>query len=98
MHDEHEIRALFEADARALRASAPIPPPAWRVLQIARADTARRMARRLRWTWRIAGLAFLAGAIPIALHDPRALPALIAPVLLGALACWRDEPGAPARR
>ena len=56
---------------------------------------AHRMARRLRWTWRIATLVFVAGAIPIVLHDPRALPGLVAPLLLGAFACWRDEPGVP---
>ena len=88
-----DVQALFEADAKRLRAIAPNPPPPWRIVQAARANAARRMARRLRWTWRIATLVIVAGAVPIVLHDPRALPGLVAPLLLGALACWRDEPG-----
>jgi hypothetical protein len=97
MHDDKDIAALFEADAHRLRAAAPTPPPAWRIVQAARAQAAHRIARKLRWTWRIATLVFVAGAIPIVLHDPRALPGLVAPLLLGALACWRDEPGVPER-
>jgi hypothetical protein len=92
MHDDDFV-ALFEEDARRLRAAAPTPPPAWRIVQASRARAASRMARRLRWAWRIAALLFVAGAIPIVLHDPRALPGLVAPLLLGAFACWRDEPG-----
>lgn len=91
MHDD--LQAMFEADARHLRAIAPSPPPPWRIAQAARANAARRMARRLRWTWRVATLVVVAGAIPVVMHDPRALPGLVAPLLLGALACWRDEPG-----
>ncbi|UHQ20568.1 hypothetical protein LVB87_05280 [Lysobacter sp. KIS68-7] len=91
MHDE--LQTLFDADARALRASAPPMSPAWRIAQIARERAARRMARRVRWMWRIALGAFIAGALPLAAHDPRALPALVLPLLLGALPCWRDEPG-----
>ncbi|KGQ20151.1 hypothetical protein LF41_2105 [Lysobacter dokdonensis DS-58] len=86
---------MFEADARALRTSAPTPPPPWRIAQAARARAARRLARRVRWLWRIATIAFVAAAIPVVLHDPRTLPGLVAPLLLGALACWRDEPGVP---
>ena len=97
MHDDKDIAALFEADARRLRTTAPTPPPVWRIVQAARARAAHRMARRLRWTWRIATLVVVAAAIPIALHDPRALPGLVAPLLLGGLACWRDEPGVPER-
>ena len=92
------LQELFEADARQLRAIAPSPPPAWRIAQAARANAARRMAMRLRWAWRIATLAFVAAATPLVLQDPRALPGLVAPLLLGALACWRDEPGAIQRR
>ena len=58
-----------------------------------RARAAQRMARRLRWAWRIAAILFGAGAIPLAWHDPRALSGLLVPLLLGGLACWRDEPG-----
>ena len=97
MHDDKDIAALFAADARRLRATTPVPPPAWRIVQAARARAAHRMARRLRWTWRIATLVFVAATIPIAVHDPRVLPGLVAPLLLGALACWRDEPGVPER-
>ena len=88
-----ELESLFEADARALRAAAPAPPPPWRIHQLARARAAARMARTLRWTWRLATLAFIAAAIPLALHDPRMLPGLAAPIVLGAFLCWRDEPG-----
>lgn len=88
-----ELQALFEADAQQLRARAPSPPPAWRVVQAARANAARRMAHRLRWTWRIALFVLVVSAVPLVLHDPRALPGLVAPLLLGALFCWRDEPG-----
>ena len=38
-----ELQALFEADAQQLRAKAPSPPPAWRIVQAARANAARRM-------------------------------------------------------
>jgi len=93
-----ELQALFEADAQRMRANAPVPPPAWRIVQAARANAARRMANRLRWAWRIATAAFVAGAIPLAMHDPRVLPGLVVPLLLGALVCWRDEPGAPENR
>ena len=93
-----ELQALFEADAQRLRAHAPTPPPAWRVVQAARANAARRMASRLRWAWRVATLVIVAGAIPLVLHDPRVLPGLVLPLLLGALVCWRDEPGSPPAR
>ena len=88
-----EMQALFEADAKQLRAAAPSPPPPWRILQTARATAARRLANRMRWAWRIAMLVFVAAAIPVVLHDPRAVPGLVAPLLLGAILCWRDEPG-----
>ncbi|MCC8363220.1 hypothetical protein LK996_09045 [Lysobacter sp. A6] len=93
-----DLQALFEADAQRLRANAPTPPPAWRIVQAARANAARRMASRMRWVWRIAALVVVVGAIPLVLHDPRVLPGLVLPLLLGALACWRDEPGAPTNR
>ena len=91
MHDD--MQALFEADAQHLRAAAPSPPPPWRIVQAARANAARRLANRMRWAWRIATLVFVAAAIPVALHDPRSVPGLVAPLLLGAILCWRDEPG-----
>jgi len=90
---DDDLQAMFTADAQALRAAAPVPPPPWRLVQAARANAARRMARRLRWAWRAAMLVFIAGAVPVVMHDPRALPGLLLPVLLGALVCWRDEPG-----
>jgi hypothetical protein len=93
-----DLQALFEADAQRLRANAPTPPPAWRVVQVARANAARRMAGRLRWAWRVATLVIVAGAIPLVLHDARVLPGLVLPLLLGALVCWRDEPGSPPAR
>lgn len=94
MHDDKpDIEALFASDLARLRARAPTPPPAWRIVQAAHLRAASRMARRLRWAWRVATLLFVAGAIPLALHDPRAVPGLVAPLLLGALVCWRDEPG-----
>ena len=91
MHDD--MQALFAADAKRLREAAPSPPPAWRIVQSARANAARRLANRMRWAWRIAALVFVAAAIPVVLHDPRSVPGLVAPLLLGAILCWRDEPG-----
>ena len=88
-----ELESLFKAEAQALRDAAPTAPPAWRIHQRARERAAARIAHRLRWTWRIATLAFIAAAIPLALHDARMVPGLVAPLLAGALLCWRDEPG-----
>lgn len=96
MHDAMQV--LFESDAQRLRAAAPPPPPPWRIVQAARANAARRLAHRVRWAWRIATLAFVAAAIPVALHDPRSVPGLVAPLLLGAILCWRDEPGVDETR
>ena len=96
MHDE--MQALFKADAKKLREAASSPPPPWRIVQAARANAARRLAIRMRWAWRIATLVFVAAAIPVVLHDPRAVPGLVAPLLLGAILCWRDEPGAVETR
>jgi hypothetical protein len=88
-----DLEAMFAADLQRMRAAAPTRPPAWRVVQEAHRRAAARVARRVRWAWRIAALVAMVGVIPFVLHDPRALPGLVAPLLLGALACWRDEPG-----
>lgn len=95
MHDERDdpLRAMFDADRVRLHAAAPVPAPAWRIVHAARARAAQRIARRVRWTWRIAVLLLGAGAIALAWHEPRALPGLLAPLLLGGFACLRDEPG-----
>jgi hypothetical protein len=95
MHDDtRDLEAMFAADLQRMRAAAPTPPPPWRVVQEARRRAAARVANRVRWAWRIAALVAIVGAIPFVLHDPRSIPGLIAPLLLGAIACWRDEPGA----
>jgi hypothetical protein len=82
-----DLQSLFEADLRGLRNAAPPPPPAWRVVDAARARAAPRRARRGHWVWAIAGGVLVLGAIPVLLHDPRALPGLVAPLLLGAFVC-----------
>ena len=87
----HDIESLLRTDLARLRTAAPQPPPAWRIVRAARLHAAQRMARRLRWAWGIAAVVLCASAVPVLLHDPRALPALLAPVLLGALACWRPQ-------
>jgi len=93
MHDDDDrLQAMFRADLQRLRASAPTPTPAWRVVQRAQARAAERMARQVRWAWRIAALVFAAVAIVLAWRDPRTLIGLLAPLALGGLACWHDEP------
>lgn len=87
----HDIETLLRTDLARLRSAAPSPPPAWRIVRAARLRAAERMARRLRWAWGIAAVVLCGSAVPILLQNPRALPALLAPVLLGALACWRPQ-------
>lgn len=94
--NEDAMRTLFESDLRRLRAAAPSPVPAWRVARSARTRAAQRVARNLRGL-RWAAIALLAAAaVPWLWQEPRALPGLIAPLLIAAFVCWRGDPDAAA--